>query len=389
MARELTPGAGIILAAPEGEILFEKNATRQFIPASTIKVFTALTALKYLGENFHFTTDFLLDKHLNLKIRGQGDPLLTSREIRTVSTHIKKILQKNHISHIQQIMVDGSAFKKGIVIPGTGGSKNPYDAPVGALSANFNTISFKTTGPKSGGDAPPAAGSATPWISAEKETPLVPFAREIIAGAGMKSGRIPLAHGTQALYAGHLFTWFLEKEGIKTEKTITMAEVNAGDRLMFAWRSPYDLRQVVAKLLYYSNNFMANQLFLTLALKQEGAPATLEKGIKVAMAHAASLGIKDLFIEEGSGLSRQNRISPRSMLRILQAFKPHHGLMRYEKNEYYKTGTLQGVRTRCGYFQNRQGELYPFVIMVNQENKGYEKIKKKLQKIVREWKIKG
>ena len=130
---------------------------------------------------------------------------------------------------------------------------------------------------------------------------------------------------------------------------------------------------------------MANQLFLTLALREGGAPATLEKGIKVAMGHAASLGIKDLFIEEGSGLSRQNRISPRSMLKILQAFKPHHALMKYENNEYYKTGTLNAVRTRCGYFKGRQNRLYPFVIMINQKGKTYGEIKKKLQKKVAAW----
>jgi len=170
---------------------------------------------------------------------------------------------------------------------------------------------------------------------------------------------------------------------------VTTGNVNDKDHLILTGYSPYDLKQVVAKLLYYSNNFMANQLFLTLALRKGGAPANLEKGIKVAMAHAASLGIKDLFIEEGSGLSRQNRISPRSMLKILQAFKPHHALMRYENNEYYKTGTLQGVRTRCGYFKDKHGELYPFVIMVNQENKAYGEIKKRLQKKVAAWGLKS
>ena len=394
MAREMTPSIGILLADPQGHIILEENANTQFIPASTLKVFTALIALEYLGPDFHFKTDFFLDGYLNLKIKGQGDPLLTSREIGTISSHMGEMLKKKQISDIHGLMVDGSAFESGITIPGTSRTLNPYDASVGALSANFNTVSFKTRRHEKGKVKKPAPNTQHPtsttqnptkWISAEPETPLIPFARKLVAMAGMKEGRIPLPRGMEGLYAGHLFEWFLKGEGIKTKQGVTSEKVNGKDRLIFTWYSPYNLTQVVAKLLYYSNNFMANQVFLTLGLKEGGAPATLDKGIKVAMAHAASLGINDLFIEEGSGLSRQNRISPRSMLKILQAFKPHHALMKYKNNEYYKTGTLQGVRTRCGYFKGRQGQLYPFVIMVNNGNKGYGQIKKKLQKKVAAW----
>jgi D-alanyl-D-alanine carboxypeptidase/D-alanyl-D-alanine-endopeptidase (penicillin-binding protein 4) len=401
MARETTPSTGIVLADPKGHIILEENANIRFIPASTLKVFTALTALEYLGPDFHFRTDFFLDQHLNLKIKGQGDPLLTSREIRTISTHIGEILKKEHISDIQGLIVDASAFEKDITIPGTSRTLNPYDASVDALSANFNTVSFKTRHQEKWDVKHPASSAQCPvpttqhpesnirnstkWISAEPETPLVPFVREMVARAGMAQGRIPLPRGTAGLYAGHLFKWFLEGGGIKTGQEVTKGKVNDKDHLIFTWYSPYDLKQVVTKLLYYSNNFMANQLFLSLGLRQGGAPATLTKGINVAMAHATSLGIKDLFIEEGSGLSRQNRISPRSMLKILQAFKPHHALMKYEDNEYYKTGTLHGVRTRCGYFKDRGGELFPFVIMVNRENKGYGDIIKELKKKVAAW----
>ncbi len=375
MARETPPTMGIILADPRGRILFEKNADNRFIPASTLKVFTALTALEYLGPDFHFTTDFFLDEDLNLTIKGGGDPLLTSREIRTISKRIGERLKKKHISEIHGLRVDGTAFKSNITIPGTSRTLNPYDASVGALSANFNTISFKKCPPR----------NPTKWISAEPETPLIPFAQKMLASSGMAQGRIPLPRGMEGLYAGHLFKWFLEKEGIKTGQAVTTGNVNGKDHLIFNGYSPYDLKQVVAKLLYYSNNFMANQVFLALGLKEGGGPATLTKGINLAMAHAASLGIKDLFIEEGSGISRQNRISPRSMLKILQAFKPHHALMKYENNEYYKTGTLNAVRTRCGYFKGRQNRLYPFVIMINQKGKTYGEIKKKLQQKVAAW----
>ncbi len=388
MALEMTSGVGILLADPQGRILHEQNPDLPFIPASTLKVLTALTALERLGPDFHFKTEIFLDQHQNIKIKGEGDPLLTSREIHAMATGLEKVLRQKRMRQIHGIVMDASAFDKEIAIPGATTTLNPYDAPVGAICANFNTISFKTRQPASGARYPGfTRHGQKEWISAEAETPMIPFAREIIArkAAHMAEGRIPLPRGTQARYTGDLLKWFLEKEGIKTLTKVTTGRVIPEDRLIFTWYSPYDLQQVVQKLLCFSNNFMANQLFLALGLKGSGPPATLAKGVKVVMAHAATLDIDTLFIEEGSGISRQNRLSPRTLLKLLQAFKPHHTLMKHAHQEYYKTGTLQGVRTRCGYFQGRQGRLYPFVIMVNQEGRGYEEIKEKLQAEAAAW----
>lgn len=397
MAREAIPGAGILLADPGGHVIYQENAGTAFIPASTLKVLTALTALDLLGPDFHFKTDFFLDHDGNLKIKGWGDPLLTSREIQIMATRLGNILKAEKILKLHGLVVDASAFEKDIAIPGTTTTLNPYDATVGAVCANFNTISFKTRGQekktikngKGKGQKPPwhPRNPEDRWLSAEPETPLTGFARDILdtrAGT-LTQGRIPLPRGTEALHTGHLLAWFLEKEGIQTGQKVTSGTVTAKDRLIFTWISPHDLQQLVSKLLYYSNNFMANQLFLSLGLMQKGAPADLNKGVKVVMEHASRLGIAPLFIEEGSGISRQNRISPRAMLKILQAFKPHHATMRYSNDTYYKTGTLKGVRTLCGYFKGRKERLYPFVIMVNQEGMTCDDIKKKLQAKAAAW----
>jgi D-alanyl-D-alanine carboxypeptidase/D-alanyl-D-alanine-endopeptidase (penicillin-binding protein 4) len=65
------------------------------------------------------------------------------------------------------------------------------------------------------------------------------------------------------------------------------------------------------------------------------------------------------------------------------AFKPYHELMTQKANEFYKTGTLSGVRTRAGYFTDKDKDLYPFVIMVNQPGKGCSRIKKRLQSLTK------
>jgi len=388
---------GFLLADPGGHVIYEENADTPFIPASTLKVLTSLTALDLLGPGFHFKTDFFLDHDGNLKIKGWGDPLLTSREIQTMATDLGIILKAENIFKLQGLVVDASAFEKNIIVPGTTTTLNPYDATVGALCTNFNTISFKTRDTQTKHmegrkkkDRAPAQKLRHPndiWLSAEPETPLTDFAREILdtrAGT-LAQGRIPLPRGTESHYTGHLLAWFLEREGIETGQTVTSGEVTARDALIFSWVSPHDLQHVVSKLLYYSNNFMANQLFLSLGLMEKGAPADLSKAVKVVTTHAARRGVAPLCMEEGSGISRKNRISPRAMLKILKAFKPHHTLMRYAHGEYYKTGTLQGVRTRCGYFKGRGDRLYPFVIMINQDDITGEDIKNKLQTKAAAW----
>ena len=71
-------------------------------------------------------------------------------------------------------------------------------------------------------------------------------------------------------------------------------------------------------------------------------------------------------------------ISPDQMLKILIEFMPFYSLLNSKDNEFFKTGTLFGIRTRGGYISGEDKRLYPYVIMVNQKNRGYESIQKDL-----------
>jgi D-alanyl-D-alanine carboxypeptidase/D-alanyl-D-alanine-endopeptidase (penicillin-binding protein 4) len=77
------------------------------------------------------------------------------------------------------------------------------------------------------------------------------------------------------------------------------------------------------------------------------------------------LDIEDMSIVEGSGISRDNKVSAAQMDQVLQEFLPYHNLMRREGREYYKTGTLHGISTRAGYIESADGGLYRYVIMLN------------------------
>lgn len=366
---------GYLLADPTGKIMASENADQPLVPASTFKLLTALGAIHTLGENFKFKTEFFLGPDNTLKVKGYGDPFITSEILETLCNDLASNLFKRGVSTIRGIEVDNQFFDSNIDIPGTGSSTNPYDAGVAALSANFNTVSFKlSTQPGQ-------------YMSDEPQTPLLDFTHKRILASGLDRGRIILSRVETRTYGGRLIKFFLEKQGLKIGGDfpggVKEGRVKGKDILIYTHISPYSLTDLVQRLLKFSNNFMANQIFLTAGAEMFLPPANLEKAIKALTSYAVgTLGLEHITIAEGSGISRTNRIAPREMLKVLMAFKPYYSLMTPEKNEFYKTGTLTGVRTRAGYFTGKDKSLYPFVIMVNNPKKDCNRIKERLKSMV-------
>jgi len=133
----------LLVVDPNGSIIISKNDTKKLIPASTLKIFTALVALHYLGPEHLYWTEFFIDNNSNLKIKGFGDPLLTSEIVREISHLLAALLGQSTI--INDLIVDDSYFNQPLTIPGISSSSQPYDAPNGALCVNFNTVFFKHT----------------------------------------------------------------------------------------------------------------------------------------------------------------------------------------------------------------------------------------------------
>jgi D-alanyl-D-alanine carboxypeptidase/D-alanyl-D-alanine-endopeptidase (penicillin-binding protein 4) len=141
-------------------------------------------------------------------------------------------------------------------------------------------------------------------------------------------------------------------------------------------------------MLRYSNNFTANQLFLTLGAHSSGYPATVEAARKVLQQQLTVLygdGFgnepQSLFMLEGSGLSREQRSSAAGMMRILEVFKPNAELLAETNGVLRKSGTLTGVYNFAGYISGPDG-LYPFVILTNQAVNNRAEILRILQGIV-------
>ena len=355
----------LLVADWQGRILFSKNADKKLIPASTLKILTSLAALYYLGPDYRFTTEFYLDKDSNLKIKGYGDPFLISEVLAEISSALAKKIQS-----IKDIVLDDSYFKDPIIIPGNTSSPEPYDAPNGALCVNFNTVFFQRTN-----------GSC---VSAEPQTPLLPFALRRIRESAPEQGRIVLSHkkNESALYAGHLFQYFLNKEGIKSSGRVISGRVRKeNDKLIYRYISRYSLEQLIKRLLEHSNNFIANQILIAAGANAYGPPGTLDKGVLAVLNYAKNvLKIEDICIVEGSGISRENRISAKAMYKIIEEFEPYHILMRHAGRVFYKTGTLDSINTMAGYIENEKGKLYRFVILINSPGKSTKTIMDRLLK---------
>lgn len=358
----------ILVVDPQGSIIIAKNDTQKLIPASILKIFTSLVALHYLGPDHRFQTDFFFDNDANLKIKGYGDPRLTSEIVREISRLLAALIGKATI--INDLIVDDSYFSQPLTIPGISSSSQPYDAPNGALCVNFNTVYFKHT--QSG------------YISAEPQTPLLPYAEKIIIARNEKDGRIALSHVNRenTIYAGKLFEYFLKQEGVQFRGNVKHGRVNnAHDTLIFRYPSRLTLAEIISGLLEHSNNFTTNQLLISAGIKAYGPPGNLEKGVEAARAYAVKeLAIEDMTIAEGSGISRQNKVSASQMMRVLEAFEPNYVLLRQKNRDFYKTGTLQGISTRAGFIASRNGGKYRYVIMINTAGKSTRPVMRQLLK---------
>ena len=359
LASRIGPRDAVMVSTPDGSPLMSIQADQSLVPASILKVFTALAALRTMGPDYRYITEFYSDDSQDLIIKGYGDPLLISERLDAICARLAQT-----ITQVRNVTLDNTFFCRSIVIPGRGSSTQPYDAPNGALCVNFNTVAFQYTDGQ--------------WISDEPQTPLLPVVMPKVIASGLTAGRITLAaDSVEALqYTGELFKHFLTTNGIEVQGSIGSGSADRRKHhLLWRYHSLADLSQVVAKLLEFSNNFIANQLLLTMGAHVHGPPATMEKGLKVLDSfYRQDLGLGSGTIAEASGISRLNRITAREMMVVLERFMPFHQLMRHSGRQYYKTGHLKGVRSRAGYLTSRHGGRYRFVVIINSPGKSTRKI---------------
>ncbi len=151
---------------------------------------------------------------------------------------------------------------------------------------------------------------------------------------------------------------------------ITTGTVADGLEPVYVHRSR-TLSQVLVELLRASNNYIANQVFLEIGGRRLGGPVSLDKSLKVANEMLAAHGLAGaIHLEEGSGISRDNRFTARGLAKVLELFAPHADLLHGHDGGMDKTGTMEGVRTLAGYADTSSHGRVRFVISLAGDDGG-------------------
>lgn len=349
-------GGAYGVADGSGRLLEACRIDQPMMPASIIKIATVMAALRILGPNYRFVTEFHLDGQDNLYIKGFGDPTLMTEEVATIVARLREL----GLQRVRNLSIDATAFALNHQVPGREDSNNAYDAPVGPLSVNFNSV-------------PLHKDQAGRIRSGEPQTPLLPIMEELGRDRPPGSHRVNICTGgcdadaRMAEYAGQLFRAMLAEGGIPVAALGGMRPVpERGARLLYAHHSRQTLEAISRSLLHYSSNFMANLVYLSCGAQQFGYPATWQKANQaVRQELVRQLGPETgsaIVQVEGAGLSRDNRVTGRAMLQLLARFRPHADLLKQEHGASLKTGTLTGVYNYAGYLADGK----PFVILLNQ-----------------------
>jgi len=343
----LAPSALVLVVDEKGNEVIAQNADRPFVPASVTKIVTAWLAMEVLGGDYRFETKFYLDKDRVLYVRGGGDPFLISEELAPLAQELVAAIGKEPITGI---VLDASYYPSDLRIPGIEDSSESYDALNSALAVNFNTIAAVRKGNK--------------VSSAEKQTPITPIAVSQFRARGPNGrGRISLAQdpAVSLQYAGELIAAFIEQAGGSVKGKITTGTVPADLKPVYVHKSR-TLSEILVQLLIASNNYIANQVFLEIG-GTLGGSVSLEKSLKVANQMLAANGLADaIYLEEGSGISRNDHFTARGLAKVLELFAPHAHLLHGHDGGMNKTGTMTGVHTLAGYADTKSHGRVRFVI---------------------------
>lgn len=417
--------AAVSLLNSNGDSLVAFNQDQPMVPASAVKLLTGLMAIERWGDSYQASTDFYFDQSTSaLTVVGNGDPFLVSEEIQLLARELQAALRANGSAHIKAIHVDNSRFKNTSGLSWQSATSNPYDAVPSALAANFNTlnISVENGRPVSNEEQTPLTRFAWLWAAqqpgvsqSEEKDPLagLPLLNPLSASIGRINTGSDVA--LAARYFGELlatFLWqhgtvFIDRTGASSqrsddlnqpipmvlladsvivessasgngrESTDAAATTTTYGELIYTHRNSRPLNSVVAGMLKYSTNFIANNLALMLASDKNGKPAGFDEFRQMAEAYALErFAWKDAVLQEGAGLSLTNRLSAEQLVQLSNAYKSRQDLLPVYKESVFgstvlaKTGSLKGVSTLAGIIRGKSTTDYTFAILLQDDSIG-------------------
>jgi D-alanyl-D-alanine carboxypeptidase/D-alanyl-D-alanine-endopeptidase (penicillin-binding protein 4) len=396
------------------------RATLAMSPASTMKIVTTLVGLDVLTPGYSWATTFHTTARIDggvlrgpLFIKGSGDPKFTSESLQSVIVALRArgirdiggdiVLDR---SRFARIVHDAAAFD--------GLPRRPYNVGPDALLFNYKSVGFRLTPLPDGtvrlitDGAPPdgltivnkmrtvTGACPTDWRSRAQAE----FDDRGNAVTAIFSGAYPVDCGERDWYVSlfdhtgllaGMFARMWRDAGGTWNGTMKEGAVPKTARLLHTHTSA-PLASMVTDINKFSNNVMARQLLLTIDAEISKRPAQAKRAGRVIRdwAKARGFDLPDLVIENGSGLSRTERISAKSLANMLEygltapfasdfvsslplaatdgtlskrfVNQPAEGMA------YLKTGTLTGVKALAGYLLLPGDRRLLFVGFINHAN---------------------
>jgi D-alanyl-D-alanine carboxypeptidase/D-alanyl-D-alanine-endopeptidase (penicillin-binding protein 4) len=412
----LTAVTAFVQELGSAQPLFSQEPSKPMNPASTMKLLTTFAGLELLGPDYRWRTEAYADGKIvdgvlrgNLVLKGYGDPKVTLEQFQDLVSR----LRATGLTTIRgDLVLDRTYFAPGTHDPAAfdGEPLKPYNVGPDALLVSFKSVRFVFT-PNAAGDgvgvrAEPALANLTirgvpsvvdgdcgDWKASLQAT----FSNRPDAAVATFSGRYPAACGERDWYVALLdhahfvrdtFAQLWTSAGGSFTGRVRDGKPRSGAIPLVTLESPplYDVVRDINKL---SNNVMARQLFLTLATTVYPPPATTAHATDVIRRwlDGRKLSFPELVLDNGSGLSRHERIAAKSLGRLLLAAYGSNvradyvsslavaatdGTVRkrFENDSvaeqaFLKTGSLEGVRAIAGYVFAPNGRKFVVVCFVN------------------------
>ena len=356
--------AGIqVVDLKTGNALYSRNADRLYLPASNMKLFTAALALERLGPEYRLTTRLVRAQSGDLILVGGGDPSLSGRiyPYQKDAPYQKDNPATDPLRAIEELAdqavaagisrVDGDIVGDDQVYPWA-----PYPpswtaddlinedgAPVSALTVNDNVIALSIQPAAQAGEL--AAIALEPAIeyyaidnrvltvAGEKESRIrltrLPGSRQLVVWGSIPLGgaavRETVAVDDPALFAACALYDALARRGVAIRGRPVARHRGVADDPwpmdgdVIATRTSPPLVEILQVIEKVSQNLHAELMLREVARVTRGA-GTRESGLQELGLWLASIGIKadEWRAEDGSGLSRNDEVSPRAVTRLLR-----------------------------------------------------------------------
>ena len=409
-----------------GETIYARNEKKMFMPASNMKLFTTSSAMIALGPNYRYTTRLVTNGEVkngvlngDLIMIGSGDPTISGRfdsgKVTITFEQWADSLKALGINQIKgNIIGDDNCFDDEYYGAGWSADYETdyYAAQISGLSFNDNCVDIRVAPSATIADVCSLTWSPnTRYVNIINQTTTVAetdsvndiyFERKrgtnnIFVHGKLSIGKKPFIESVTVenptMFTAMVLKEILELKGISVLGAVVDADDFAdtiryekSKQLASFTSLPYS--EIIKTINKPSQNFYTEQVFRTMGKERYGV-GSMDNGRAAAYPILSSWGVDTVRLRyaDGSGLSRQDLITPSDIVSILSGMSKENSFLPFyeslpiagidgtikgrmkgtkaESNVHAKTGSIGYVRSLSGYVTSSDGEQFVFSMIAN------------------------